>query len=57
MKITKPIFALAHGALNLNAQEVIPYLVELGVDEIHMFLHQGVDKKRLSDKNKERFEK
>jgi 16S rRNA (uracil1498-N3)-methyltransferase len=51
-------FALAIGALKTsNAQELLPYITELGVDEIHMFLHQGVEKKRLSGKSKERYER
>lgn len=37
--------------------ELLPYLVELGADEIHIFLQRGVQKKRIGEKSKVRWDK
>jgi 16S rRNA (uracil1498-N3)-methyltransferase len=45
--------ALKHGSLD----EVLPGLVELGVDEIEVFRQAGIEKDRISDKALERWER
>ncbi len=50
--------ALAIGALKPKTlDDLIPSLVELGLNEIHIFSQQHTEKFRLSDKNQERWEK
>jgi 16S rRNA (uracil1498-N3)-methyltransferase len=49
---------LAIGALKPGSiDELLPSLVELGVDSLHIFLQQGVDKSRLSGKALERWQR
>jgi 16S rRNA (uracil1498-N3)-methyltransferase len=49
---------LAFGALApQTVSELLPCLVELGVDACHIFRHEGLAKARLSEKNLERWEK
>ncbi len=50
-KIVLGIGALKHGAFD----EILPGLVELGVDAVHLFLQDGADKTRLAPKAVERW--
>lgn len=53
-----PKLALACGALQQQTMaELIPCLVELGIDEIHIFLQEGSAKARLADKSLNRWNK
>ncbi len=45
--------ALKHGALD----EILASLVELGIDEVHAFLSEGVDKTRIAPKAVERWQR
>ncbi len=49
---------IATGALQTQTMsDLLPCLVELGADEVHVFLHEGVAKTRLNDKTTERWQK
>lgn len=54
----KGTLALAIGALKPKTfDDLLPCLVELGLDEIHVFAQRHTEKFRISDKSKERWEK
>jgi 16S rRNA (uracil1498-N3)-methyltransferase len=54
----KPAFLLGVGALQQSTMaDLLPFLVELGVDEIHIFLQDGVAKHRLSEGTIERWQR
>ncbi len=49
---------LAIGALKpQSADELLPYLIELGMDGIEVFASQSVDKNRIQDKVRERWDR
>jgi 16S rRNA (uracil1498-N3)-methyltransferase len=49
---------LAIGALKpQSADELLPYLIELGMDGIEVFASQSVDKNRMQDKVRERWDR
>ena len=51
----KKSLSLAIGALKPKTfEDLLPCLVELGLDSIHVFTQQHTEKFRLSEKNKER---
>ena len=51
-------FILAIGALRpQSVDDLLPYLIELGVDAIEIFSFQGMDKNRLQDKVCERWDR
>ncbi len=51
-------FTLAIGALKpQSVDDLLPYLIELGVDGIEVFSSQSVDKSRLQDKVRERWDR
>lgn len=56
--IKEPCFALAIGALQAQTMaDLIPSLVELGVDELHVYLPEGTAKTRLNEKTVARWSK
>lgn len=52
------IVTLAIGALKpQSVDDLLPYLIELGVDSIEVFSSQSIDKARLQDKVRERWDR